>query len=130
MKCVNDDERMGKILMLYISTRGQTEMVCSAHAISRGLADDGGLFVPQKFEKVSLNDILAMGELSYGERAAKILSLFLTDYTEEELLDSTNAAYGGDNDEQHVQDQRRGDESQGGSVNAVFFLLDHGILLS
>lgn len=96
MKCVNDDERMGKILMLYISTRGQTEMVCSAHAISRGLADDGGLFVPQKFEKVSLNDILAMGELSYGERAAKILSLFLTDYTEEELLDSTNAAYGGD----------------------------------
>lgn len=82
--------------MLYTSTRGQTEMVCSAHAISRGLADDGGLFVPQKFATIPLEEIVAMSELPYAERAAKILSLFLTDYTEEELLACTSAAYAED----------------------------------
>lgn len=29
--------------MLYVSTRGKTDMVSSAHAISSGLAKDGGL---------------------------------------------------------------------------------------
>lgn len=82
--------------MLYTSTRGQTEMVCSAHAITRGLADDGGLFVPQKFATIPLEEIVAMSELPYAERAAKILSLFLTDYTEEELLACTSAAYSED----------------------------------
>ena len=82
--------------MLYTSTRGQTEMVCSAHAITRGLADDGGLFVPQKFTAISLDEIVAMSELSYAERAVKILSHFLTDYTEEELIASTSAAYADD----------------------------------
>ncbi|MHC1714965.1 MAG: threonine synthase [Acidaminococcaceae bacterium] len=79
--------------MLYTSTRGQTDMVCSAHAITRGLADDGGLFVPQKFATLTLDEIVAMSELPYAERAAKILSFFLTDYTEEELLACTSAAY-------------------------------------
>ena len=46
--------------MLYTSTRGQTDMVCSAHAITRGLADDGGLFVPQKFATLTLDEIVAM----------------------------------------------------------------------
>ena len=39
--------------MLFVSTRGKTDLVCSAHAITRGLADDGGLFVPQKIRGVS-----------------------------------------------------------------------------
>ena len=39
--------------MLYISTRGKTDMVSSAHAISNGLAADGGLFVPKEFPPIS-----------------------------------------------------------------------------
>ena len=74
--------------MLFLSTRGKTDLVCSAHAITRGMADDGGLFVPQKFVAVPLEDIIALHNLSYQERAVKIISLFLTDYSEEELADA------------------------------------------
>ena len=80
-------------VMLYTSTRGQTEMVCSAHAITRGLADDGGLFVPQKFPVLDLEDILKLSGLPYAERALKIVSLFLTDYTRDELEECTKKAY-------------------------------------
>ena len=32
--------------MLFVSTRGKTDLVCSAHAITRGLADDGAGVLP------------------------------------------------------------------------------------
>ena len=51
--------------MLFLSTRGKTDLVCSAHAITRGMADDGGLFVPQKFVAVPLEDIIALHNLRY-----------------------------------------------------------------
>ena len=79
--------------MLFLSTRGKTDLVCSAHAITRGMADDGGLFVPQKFVAVPLEDIIALHNLSYQERAVKIISLFLTDYSEKELADAAARAY-------------------------------------
>ena len=71
--------------MNYFSTRGATERVSSAEAILKGLASDGGLYVPAAFPQVSLSEIEALAPLSYEERAERILSLFLTDYTEEEL---------------------------------------------
>ncbi len=52
--------------MLYTSTRGKTEKVCSAHAITRGLADDGGLFVPQKLTTLTLSEIIAMSDMPYA----------------------------------------------------------------
>ena len=79
--------------MLFVSTRGQVGKVSSAHAIKDGLAGDGGLFVPQTFPYISLETILGMKALSYELCAAKILSYFLTDYTAEELLECTTAAY-------------------------------------
>ena len=51
--------------MLFVSTRGKTDLVCSAHAITRGLADDGGLFVPQKFPELSLGEIVSMRSMTY-----------------------------------------------------------------
>ena len=79
--------------MLFLSTRGKADLCCSAHAITRGMAGDGGLFVPQKFVALSLDEIIALHNLSYQERAVKILSLFLTDYTEDELKDAADKAY-------------------------------------
>ena len=79
--------------MLFVSTRGQVEKVSSAHAIKEGLAGDGGLFVPQNFPYLSLETILGMNALSYEQCAAKILGYFLTDYSAEELAESTAAAY-------------------------------------
>ena len=80
--------------MKYISTRTlNSEKIESAQAIKQGLANDGGLFVPDSMPSLSDNDIKALCEKSYPERAAYILSQFLTDYTYEELLSDCREAY-------------------------------------
>lgn len=68
-------------------------MVSSAHAISSGLAKDGGLFVPRDFPPVALAEIDAMKGKPYGDRAVQILSRYLTDFSEEELRECVSAAY-------------------------------------
>ena len=80
--------------MNYQSTRdSENKKVTSAQAIKQGLADDGGLFVPDEIPVLTKDDILALSSLSYAERAADILSRFLTDYTHDELLTDCKAAY-------------------------------------
>ena len=68
-------------------------MVSSAHAISNGLAADGGLFVPKEFPPISLAEIDAMREAPYSARALTVLARFLTDYSEEELRHCVETAY-------------------------------------
>ena len=51
--------------MLYVSTRGKTDLMSSAHAITRGLADDGGLFLPQRIPTMRPSDIKAMAKKPY-----------------------------------------------------------------
>lgn len=79
--------------MLYVSTRGKTDLLSSAHAITRGLAGDGGLFVPQNIPPMRMVDIKAMGRKPYTERAVDVLLQYLTDFSEEELRECVNAAY-------------------------------------
>ena len=80
--------------MNYTSTRGKTkESVSSAYAIKTGLAADGGLFMPESIPALSGEELKKLMTLSYPERAARILSKFLTDYTYEELLADASAAY-------------------------------------
>ena len=80
--------------MKYVSTRGMIEeSVCSAYAIKTGLASDGGLFMPESIPTLTKNEISDMMSESYPERAARILSKFLTDYTYEELLIDAEGAY-------------------------------------
>jgi len=80
--------------MDYFSTRGASECISSAAAILKGLASDGGLFVPASFPQMTLTEIEALVPLSYEERAVRILRLFLTDYTEAELRGCVERAYG------------------------------------
>ena len=79
--------------MKFISTRGHATKVTAAQAIAHGLAPDGGLFVPESIPQLTKEDIGALCKMSYPERAAKILSLNLSDYTEEELLEDCRAVY-------------------------------------
>ena len=81
--------------MRYISTRGGDFSVESAFAIKKGLAPDGGLFMPEYIPKVDFEFVKEMTSLSYSERAAKVLSLFLTDFSYDEILDDAKAAYVG-----------------------------------
>lgn len=85
--------------MKFISTRdikGDTK-VSPAFAIKQGLAPDGGLYVPEYIPTVDKHFITSLMDLSYPEKAAKILSLFLDDFTSDELLDYANAAYANGN---------------------------------
>lgn len=80
--------------MNYFSTRdSQKQTVSAAMAIKQGLAKDGGLFVPEAIPTLTENEVMALCKMSYPERAATILSKFLTDYTYEELLADSKAAY-------------------------------------
>ena len=78
--------------MRYISTRG-SGAVSPSQAILRGIAPDGGLYVPEEIPRLSEEDLRALYAMDYPRRAARILSLFLTDFTEEELLSYAKAAY-------------------------------------
>lgn len=83
--------------MFYKSTRSNKPAVISAaQAIKQGLAEDGGLFVPEAVPQLTPEDLNALCKMSYPERAAHVLSLFLTDYTKEELLEDCTAAYRAD----------------------------------
>lgn len=83
--------------MLYSSTRSATgPFVFSAEAIKRGLAPDGGLYMPAEIPSISEDELCELAKLSYPERAARVLGKFLSDYTEEELLADCREAYGED----------------------------------
>ena len=71
--------------MKFISTRGNCQVSCSAEAITKGLASDGGLFVPETFPLLN-NQLNKMLDMDYAERACLVLSSFLTEYDYEELL--------------------------------------------
>lgn len=79
--------------MLYTSTRNKTLRVEASEAITRGISEDGGLFVPVEVPKLSLADLQEMIPLSYIERAKKILALYLTDFTPEEIDACVSGAY-------------------------------------
>ncbi|MDO5522363.1 MAG: threonine synthase [bacterium] len=78
--------------LVYKSTRSKDETVSASQAILKGLASDGGLFVPNMIPQldVSLEDLTKM---SYQEIAYEVMKLFLTDFTEEELKYCINKAY-------------------------------------
>ena len=78
--------------VLYRSTRGQGGEVKASQAILKGLADDGGLFVPTTIPKleVSVNEL---SKMTYQEVAYEVMKLYFTDFTEEELKNCINKAY-------------------------------------
>ena len=82
--------------MNYYSTRSgkTTAPKTSAEVIKQGLAEDGGLFMPESIPSITIDYIESLCPLTYPKRAAKVLGLFLTDYTESELEDCAKAAYG------------------------------------
>lgn len=78
--------------VLYGSTRGNGEKITASMAILKGLAEDGGLFVPDSIPAldVPLKELLGK---SYQEIAYQVMSRLLTDFTEEELRNCINRAY-------------------------------------
>ena len=77
----------------YVSTRDtKKQEITASQAILKGLADDGGLFVPTSIPKLD-KSLKELSEMTYQEVAYEVLKLFLTDFTEEELKHCINSAY-------------------------------------
>lgn len=78
--------------LFYRSTRDDSVKVTASQAILKGLAPDGGLFVPEKIPALdkSLEELSAM---SYREVAYEVMKLMLDDFTEEELKACIDKAY-------------------------------------
>ena len=78
--------------MNFISTRGD-EKVTGAEAVVRGIAGDGGLFVPEFFPTVTKEELEEMCGMDYPERAAFLLTRFFDEYDRDELLSACREAY-------------------------------------
>ena len=78
--------------LFYQSTRSKGEPVKASQAILRGLAQDGGLYVPEAIPALG-KSLEEFSHMTYQETAYEVMKLFLTDFTEEELKDCINKAY-------------------------------------
>ena len=78
--------------ILYKSTRGTGETLKASEAILKGLADDGGLFVPTEIPKLEAT-IDELSKMTYQQVAYEVMKLFFTDFTEEELKNCITKAY-------------------------------------
>lgn len=78
--------------LLYSSTRDANEKVTASKAILRGLANDGGLYVPERIPTLD-TPIEELVKMSYQEVAYCVMKQFFTDFTEEELKTCIHNAY-------------------------------------
>ena len=96
--------------MKFISTRGKSPAVTAAEAIRRGLAPDGGLYVPDELPVFSASELEALYALPYAELSAAVLERFLPGFSREELLDYTKKAYAAFDDDAVVPLHALGDK--------------------
>lgn len=78
--------------ILYKSTRSDNVTITASQAILKGLASDGGLFVPTQLPKLNVS-LEELSKMSYKETAYAVMKEFLTDFTEEELKSCIDKAY-------------------------------------
>lgn len=79
-------------MVRYKSTRNSNISVTASEAVLKGLAEDGGLFVPDSIPALDV-PLESLAGKSYQEVAYEVMKLFLSDYTEEELKHCINSAY-------------------------------------
>ncbi|WP_313127979.1 threonine synthase [Anaerocolumna sp.] len=78
--------------LMYQSTRSNSDPITASQAILKGLADDGGLYVPMSIPRLNLS-MKELSDLTYQQTAYEVMKLFLTDFTDEELKSCIERAY-------------------------------------
>ena len=79
--------------MKYRSTRDTNLSLSAAETIARGLSREGGLFVPESIPQITPEFLQKLVPMTYPERSAAVMKLYLSDFSEEELAGYTKAAY-------------------------------------
>ena len=82
--------------MTYLSTRGENDGATYASIVLKGLAADGGLFMPATYPQVTVEDLARFKELTYAELAYEILSRFADDIPAADLKKLTASVYRAD----------------------------------
>ena len=97
--------------MAFFSTRGESCVIAS-QAILRGLAPDGGLYVPAMFPAFTPEQMSGLYGKDYAGRAADVLKVYLEDYTAAEIEQAVRAAYGPDRfDDPRITPLRKTDDA-------------------
>ncbi|AUM87748.1 threonine synthase [Clostridium botulinum] len=78
--------------MFYKSTRGEGKNVKASEAIIRGIAEDGGLYVPEELPKID-KSFKELENMDYKELAFYIMKKYFDDFNEEELKECIDRAY-------------------------------------
>ncbi len=108
--------------LLYKSTRSKEEIVSSHQAILKGLASDGGLYVPVNFPRIT-DPLDKLKDYTYKELAMYILKQYLADFDEKDLKESIDEAYDSKFDTEEIAPLKK--------VGDSFFLeLYHGPTLA
>ena len=80
--------------MKYISTRDNSKEYEFEEVFIKGLADDGGLFVPKKIKKYNEKDLINLSNLNYQELAKEIILPFIGSFMSKvELSDIVDKSY-------------------------------------
>ncbi len=80
--------------MRYVSTREGAGGITASQAIIRGIAADGGLYVPETIPTVDMQFIRRLASLDYRGRAVAVLGLYLEEFSRQELEQIAAASYG------------------------------------
>ena len=104
--------------LTYQSPRGRETGVPASMAILKGLAEDGGLFMPTEIPELDV-PMEKLGTMTYQETAYEVMKLFLTDYSPEELKDCITKAYDSKFDTEEIAPLAKAD-------GAYFLELYHG----
>ena len=82
--------------MFYVSTRGLKERFSFSQAVVKGLAPDGGLFVPEEDVVFSKNELESLVNMNYYDLATEIIMKYAADFTREEISECVSGAYKGE----------------------------------
>ena len=72
--------------MKYVSTRDNSKEYSFEDVFIKGLADDGGLYVPTSLKKYSSKELQGLKKLNYNELSAEIINLFSSDFISKDEL--------------------------------------------
>lgn len=81
---------MNKIL--YKSTRGKDNLLTASSAILKGIAEDGGLFIPTRIPKIKIS-LEEMVDMDFKNLAYHVMKDYLQDFCESEIRECIDKAY-------------------------------------
>lgn len=108
--------------LMYKSTRSTDVKVTASQAILKGLADDGGLYVPESIPALDIS-IDELSGMDYKQVAYEVMKLYLTDFTGEELKSCIDKAYDSKFDTKEIAPLVKAD-------GAYFLELFHGATIA